>query len=125
METNENQSFSYTYSAKEQNEIKSIRAKYITKETDKMEQLRILDRKVTGKAAGKSITLGVIGSLVLGTGMSCAMVWQGKAFVPGIIIGVIGIGLVASAYPLYKRILKHEREKTAPQILKLTDELLK
>jgi hypothetical protein len=33
--------------------------------------------------------------------------------------------LVALAYPLYNRVLKKQREKIAPEILRLSDELLK
>jgi hypothetical protein len=43
----------------------------------------------------------------------------------GVIIGVVGIVLVCVAYPLYNRVLKKEREKIAPEILRLTDELMK
>ena len=50
-----NNNFSYTYSAKEQEEIRKIREKYVPKEADKMEQLRRLDTSVTQK--GKIISL--------------------------------------------------------------------
>jgi hypothetical protein len=43
----------------------------------------------------------------------------------GIAVGVVGIVLVALAYPLYNRVLKKQREKIAPEILRLSDELLK
>lgn len=69
--------------------------------------------------------LGVVSCLLLGVGMCCTMVWMDRWFVPGIVIGVIGIIGVAAAYPLYARITKKEREKLAPQILKLTEELSK
>ena len=119
------ESFHYTYSAKEQEEIKKIREKYVPKEENKMEQLRRLDQRVTRKGTSYSIMIGVIGSLLLGLGMSCIMVWQGSWFIPGIIIGVIGIAIVASAYPVYNLVTKHEREKIAPEIIRLTDELIK
>lgn len=59
----------------------------------------------------------------MGIGMCCTMEWAGRWFVPGIIIGVIGIVMIALAYPLYDRITKKERKKIAPLILKLADEL--
>lgn len=121
---NKNESFNYTYSAKEQEEIKKIRQKYIPRE-DKMEQLRRLDRNVTNKGTMYSIIIGIIGSLLLGIGMCCTMVWNEVWFIPGIIIGVIGIGIVAVAYPVYNYVTKKEREKIAPEILRLTDELMK
>lgn len=125
MENNENNSFNYTYSANQQNEIKRIRDKYVPKQADKMEQLRNLDKSVTQKATVCSIIAGVIGSLIMGTGMSCVMVWQDELFIPGIIIGLIGIVFVCCAYPIYNRTLTKGREKIAPEIIRLTDELMK
>ena len=122
---NENEVFSYTYSAKEQEEVKQIRKKYMPKEADKMEQLRRLDRSVTKKGTAVSIVMGIIGALTLGIGMCCAMVWMGRWFVPGIVIGLVGIILASLAYPLYTHITQKEREKVAPEILRLTDELMK
>lgn len=122
---NEKEGFSYTYSAKQMEEIKSIREKYVSKEADKMEQLRKLDESVTRKGTMISIIVGTIGALILGVGMCCTMVWADDWFVAGIIIGVIGIAIVSVAYPLYQRITKKEKEKIAPQILRLTEELMK
>ena len=118
------ETFSYTYSAKEQEEIKKIREKYVPKEADKMEQLRRLDAGVTQKGTVISLVVGIIGALILGTGMSMCMVWT-ELFVLGIIAGVIGIGVVSAAYPLYSYVTKKEREKIAPEIIRLTDELMK
>ena len=124
-----NETFNYTYSAKQQEEIRSIRKKYVTPQETKMEQLRKLDRKVTQKAKTRAIVLGVIGTLVLGTGMSLAMTelsgfLGGTAMFIGIPVGLIGILLVALAYPVYNLVLKKERQRIAPEILRLTDELL-
>ncbi|MBE6901315.1 MAG: hypothetical protein E7478_02465 [Ruminococcaceae bacterium] len=127
--------FNYTYSAKEQEEIKNIRKKYEAPEKteDKMEQLRRLDAAVTKKATVVSLVLGVIGALILGTGMSLAMTEIGEllglqgatAMLVGILVGIVGIALVCVAYPVYNRIIKKEREKIAPEIIRLTDELMK
>lgn len=126
MENNqEKQTFNYTYSAKQQEEIEAIRKKYLPKEEDKMEQLRRLDASVYSKATMVSIIIGVIGALILGTGMSCAMVWAGVWFIPGIIIGVIGMGVAALAYPAYSKTLKKERARVAPEIMRLSEELMK
>ena len=117
--------FQYTYSAKQQEEIKNIRKKYTPPEEDKMEQLRRLDRSVTQKGTMVSLAVGIAGTLLMGIGMSCAMVWMGIWFIPGIIIGLIGIGMICCAYPVYNHITRKEREKITPEILRLTDELLK
>lgn len=118
------ETFSYTYSAKEQEEIKKIRKKYVPKEADKMEQLRRLDAGVTQKGTAISLVVGIIGALILGTGMSMCMVWT-ELFVLGIIVGIVGIVMVSAAYPLYSYVTKKEREKIAPEIIRLTDELMK
>ena len=119
------ETFSYTYSAVEQEEIKKIRQKYLPEESDKMAQLRKLDRNVTRKGMAVSISVGFVGALLLGLGMCCTMVWADSLFVPEIIVGIIGIGAVSAAYPLYTHITKREREKIAPEIIRLTDELMK
>ena len=127
---NKEESFSYTYSAAQQQEVESIRKKYLPKEEDKLEQLRRLHSIPTQKAQAWAIALGVIGALVLGTGMSLCMTplsgfLGGTAMFVGIPVGLVGIVLVALAYPLYNRVLKKERAKIAPEILRLTDELMK
>lgn len=123
------ETFKMTYSAQQQAEIQEIRQKYVPRETDKMEQLRALDAKATNKATLYSIAAGVLGVLLLGCGMSLIMsdfgTLLGRWAMPiGIAVGIVGIGLVACAYPLYRHILQKEREKIAPEILRLTDELI-
>ena len=125
MENKENETFTFTYSAKEQEEIKNIRKKYAAPEENKMEQLRRLDAGVTKKGTAAALIIGVLGTLLLGIGMCCCMVWQGTWFLPGVIVGVIGIAVLAAAYPLYNHVTQKERKKIAPEILRLTDELMK
>ena len=135
MENKENEAFCYTYSAKEQEEIKNIRKKYAVPEAseDKMERLRRLDKSVTDKATTKSLIVGIIGALIMGTGMSLVMTdlgevlgaYQNAALYIGILVGIIGIVLVGCAYPVYNRVLKKERERIAPEILLLTEELMR
>ena len=116
--------FQYTYSAKQQEEIKNIRKKYAAPEEDKMEQLRQLDRSATQKGISASLAVGIIGALLLGVGMCCCMVWGGGLFIPGIAVGVIGLILICCAYPLYVSVTERARKKIAPEILRLTDELM-
>ena len=122
--------FSFTYSAEQQKEVEAIRKKYLPREEDKMEQLRKLHAVPTQKAQAASLAVGVVGALIMGTGMSIAMTEIGAALgslamVIGILVGIVGMVLVALAYPLYNRVLKKQREKIAPEILRLSDELLK
>lgn len=123
-----NETFSYSYSASEQEEIKAIRSKYAapTKEEATMEQLRRLDASAGKSAAVISLSLGIVSALLLGAGMCCTMIpsWE-NYFIPGIMVGVIGIAGMLASYPLYSRLLKRKREKLAPEIMRLTDELIK
>ena len=131
----EQNGFTYTYSAKEQAELKHIRDKYTTptEDEDKMARLRRLDASVTQKAQIVALIFGVIGALILGAGMSLCMSdfaeilgsYRDMAMVIGIPIGLIGGVLVALAYPMYNVIVKRERKKIAPEIIRLTDELMK
>ena len=125
----ENNAFEYTYSAQQQQEVEAIRKKYLPKEEDKMEKLRRLHYSATQKAQAASIAIGVLGALILGTGMSLCMTDLGAvlghmAMVIGILVGVLGLVLVALAYPLYNRVLRRERQRIAPEILRLSEELL-
>ena len=133
---NQNKSaFSYTYSAKEQAELKRIREKYTrpTEAADKMERLRRLDASVTARAEAAALVLGIVGALVFGFGMSLCMtdlsVFFGlrrtAAMGLGIASGILGGTLVALAYPVYSFVTKRERARVAPEIIKLTDELMK
>ena len=121
--------FKMTYSAQQQEEIHQIREKYAPKEPSKMERLRALDAGATQKATMVSIVVGVVGTLIMGMGMSLAMSEFGAllgsaAFPVGVVLGILGMAILALAYPIYNRTLKKERAKIAPEILKLTDELM-
>ena len=120
-----NETFTYTYSAKDQSEVQRIRQRYLPPEEDKMELLRRLDASVNQKGLVASLTVGITGTLILGIGVCFAMVWKGRWFIPGIVIGSIGIGIMALGNPIYRYVIKKERGKIAPRILNLSDELLK
>ena len=119
----EKEVFVYTYSAPQQSEVQKIREKYLPKEVTKMDQLRAMDAGVTKRGTAVSLVHGILYSLILGLGMSCCMVWAGSLFLPGIVIGCIGLAGVAATYPIYNHIVKQDREKIAPEILRLTEEL--
>lgn len=129
----ENETFTYTYSAKQQEEIQKIRRKYEAPQEDKMEQLRRLDAGATKKATVRSITVGVLGALIMGAGMSLIMtnineflgMTKHMGMFAGIGVGIVGIILACSAYPIFIKTLAKERNRIAPEILRLSDELLK
>jgi len=132
---NEKNGFSYTYSAKEQAELKKIREKYTpaVEADDKMARLRRLDASVTETAQTVALVFGIIGILILGFGMSLIMtdlaqslaLSKNMSLIIGIAVGIVGGILASLAYPIYSAIVKIKRKKIAPQIISLTDELLK
>lgn len=67
MENRDKETFSYTYSAKEQTEIQNIRKKYetTTEQEDKMAQLRRLDASVSSKATTVALVVGIVGALII------------------------------------------------------------
>ena len=83
-----------------------------------------------GCDGGNGAGLGTVGALILGTGMSLCMTELGAALgqpamVIGILVGVVGLVMVALAYPLYNAVLRKERRRIAPEILRLSEELLR
>ena len=91
-----------------------------------MEQLRRLDASATKEATIVSLIVGIISSLILGVGMCCTMLpgWE-QYFVLGIVVGIVGIVGVIAAYPIYTQMVKRKRKKLAPEIIRLSDELMK
>lgn len=122
MNTNQTETFEYSYSAKQAETAKAIREKYLPKEQDAIEQLQKLDKSVTKKGMIVSLVVGIISALVLGTGMSMIMEWS--LFVPGIIVGLIGIIGCGIAYPLYLKVTAKEKAKITPEIMRLSEEII-
>lgn len=125
----ENDTFRYSYSSSLQEELQDIKKKYAGQPEDQQENqlelLRKLDKSSTRKSTIVSIVMGAAGCLIMGIGMCCTMVWAAAMFLPGIIIGVAGIAMMAAAYPVYVRITKRERARIAPQVLDIIEKLSK
>ncbi len=126
----DNDTFRMTYSAEEKDEIEKIRDKYTEKKTDGMARLKALDKESESMAAMVSIIVGVVGTLVFGTGLSLALSELGDALGDSVLpvsiaVGLVGVILMVAAFPLYNRTLRKEREKRKDEILALADELMK
>ena len=115
--------FEYNYSAERAKEVEAIRRKYEEPAEDKFEQLKALDRQAGRRGQILSIAIGIIGTLILGTGMSMVMVGQAPYFIPGIIIGIVGVLTLSTAYPVYKKVTKKDRDKVAGQVLALANQI--
>lgn len=131
MMTEQKKSFSYSYSGKQQEEVRQIREKYIKRDTSsiksnaKMEELRMLDKKVELTATIVAVCIGILGLLILGIGLSMVLTGGNAFMVPGTIVGMAGFLVLGCAYPVHKKTLKTLREKYAPEIMQLSEELMK
>ena len=104
-----------------------IASEYAPKTTSKLNALKKLDRKAKLPAEICAYTLGIISSLILGTGMSLAMGVIGSntitTMVIGIIIGLVGILGVSINYFIYKKLLAKGKLKYGSDIVRLANEI--
>lgn len=119
-------SFHYTYSANENQEIQDIRKKYLPREETKLEELKRLDNLVKSAGMTESLCAGIGGALVFGLGLCLSMKLIGSGIISmvfGILLGIVGTAGMLAAYPLYRHLFAKAKEKYAPRILELTEEL--
>lgn len=128
---NQMNAFTYTYSAQVNREVQSIREKYLPRQKTGLETLKELDARVKRPANMFGYTYGSISAVIMGAGMSLVMTDIGTviglagAMVPGIAIGVVGMIMTLTTYPIYKNILNARKMKYAPEILALSDKIMK
>lgn len=122
--------FQYFYSARDQEEIRGIRNRFAAavspgEETD-LEKLRRLDRSATRAGLRASLALGILGCLLFGIGLCCVLIpeWE-PLFYPGIGSGVVGMLLMLSAYPVHMLLMRRKQKELAPEVLRLSADLLK
>ena len=98
-----------------------------SKPESKVSALKKLDQKVKRPAEIFAYTYGIIGSLILGTGMSLAMNvignFEGQMIV-GIVVGLVGIFMMATNHIFYKKILAKGKKKYAFEIVELAKEIV-
>ncbi len=110
---------------------REIRMKYVGKERSMLDKLKALDRKVNRPAEILAFTLGILGAIIMGSGMSLIMTDIGatigveNTMVAGIVLGIAGMIAVCVNYPIYKKLLASRRRKYADEIIKLSDEIIK
>lgn len=118
----ENNVSKYTYSAKQQEEIRKIYDKYAIKDENKMEKLRRLDKSADRLGIIVATTVGILGVVILGLGMCYFLIWS-KFSMMGLILSIPGLLAVLAAYPLYRIITAKHRKKIAAEIIALCEEL--
>ena len=110
--------------------VQKIRTQYTEKQHTELDELKALDAKVKKPANVFAYTYGSVGAIVMGAGMSLVMTEIGtingltSPMIPGIAIGVVGMGMALSTYPIYKKILGGRKRKYAPEILKLSEKIM-
>ncbi|MBQ7319857.1 MAG: hypothetical protein IJW97_06765 [Clostridia bacterium] len=121
----ENNVFTYRYSATQNKEVERIRKKYLPREQSKLEELKRLDGRVQSAGLLQSLSLGVLGALVFGVGLSFGLgALSGAAWLAPT-LGAMGTVMMIPAYPVYKHIARKTREMLTPEILRLSDEIMK
>ena len=116
---NEN-AFSYTYSASENQEVLRIRKKYLPKEETKLEELKRLDSLVHSSGVIQGLCAGIGGWLVVGLGLCLVighMIWL------GVILGHVGTAGMLAAFPIYRKIFHKAKSQHSPRILELAAQL--
>jgi len=124
---NQETTFIYNYSAKENKEIQDIRSKYLPREESKLEELKRLDYTVQNSGMIESLCAGIGGVLIFGLGLCLAMQVIGSgvfSIVLGILLGIVGMIGMIIAYPVYRKMVQKAKADYAPRILQLTDELI-
>ena len=111
--------------------VEKIRSQYTEAEHTELDALKALDAKVKRPANVFGYTYGSIGAIVMDAGMSLVMTDIGvkiglaATLVPGIAVGVAGMGMVLTTYPIYRKILTSRKKKFAHQILELSNRITK
>ena len=110
--------------------VQKIRTQYTEVKHTELDELKALDAKVKRPANTFAYIYGSVSAIVMGAGMSLVMTEIGAmigitGMIPGIVIGVVGLGMALSTYPIYKRMLNARKKKYAPEILKLSEQIMK
>lgn len=111
--------------------VEKIRAQYTEQEHTELDALKELDAKVKRPAKVFGYSYGSIGAVIMGAGMSLVMTDIGallgleNAMIPGIAVGIVGLILSCTTYPIYKKILTSRKKKYAAKIMELSDRITK
>ena len=111
--------------------VEKIRSQYTAREHTELDDLKALDAKVKKPANVFGYTYGSIGAIVMGAGMSLVMTKIGtklgmtETLIPGIAVGIAGMAMVLTTYPIYKKILNSRKKKYAGKVMELSERITK
>ncbi len=120
-----NNKFEYTYGAlseSERREIDEIRKRYTVSSEQKsaLERAKELDRRVRRFPTALALTLGIIGTLIFGLGLSLVLEFDMIAL--GILLASFALVPIIVSYPMYSLLLKINKAKYGEAILSLLAE---
>ena len=107
--------------------VEKIRSQYTQQENTDLDALKALDARVKKPANVFGYVYGSIGTVIMGAGMSLVMTDIGtmlgmtETLIPGIAVGVVGMVMALTTYPIYKKILNSRKKKYAARIMELSD----
>lgn len=111
--------------------VKKIRSQYTQQENTDLDALKALDARVKKPANVFGCVYGSVGTVIMGAGMSLVMTDIGtilgmtETLIPGIAVGVVGMVMALTTYPIYKKILNSRKKKYAARIMELSDRITK
>lgn len=118
--------FEYKYDAPtplERKQVEEIKKEYQQgSEPSKIEKLKKLDKKVKTLPMVWAYVLGIVGTLIFGTGLALVLefnlIWWGCG------VAVVGVVPIALAYSVYKKIYQYMKKKYGDKIIALSEEIL-
>jgi hypothetical protein len=107
--------------------VEKIRSQYTEQQHTELDALKALDAKVKKPANVFGYLYGSIGAMVMGAGMSLvltdigSMLGMTKTLIPGIAVGIVGLVMSCTTYPIYKKILNSRKKKYSGKIMELSE----
>ena len=111
--------------------VEKIRSQYMQEQHTELDALKALDARVKRPARVFGYVYGTAGAIVMGAGMSLVMTDIGAvlgledSLVPGINLGVVGLGMALTTWPIYKKLLASRKKKYASRIMALSERIVK
>ena len=103
-------------------EVNQIRNKYLPQDQNKLEQLKKLDKQATVPGKKAVIIMILISLALIGTGIPLIALLN--LILPGTICCVLSLSCAFLIKPVYGFVTEKERTRLAPQIMRLSDEIL-
>ena len=105
-------------------EVNQIRSKYLPQDQNKLEQLKKLDKQVTVPGKKAIFIMVLISLALLAGGISLIAFFNQKFILAGTICCVLSLSCAFLIKPVFNFVTEKERTRLAPQIMRLSDEIL-